>query len=162
MMLARCLKIVLLLLLVSSPGLLNAAEKTPDRDALAGLKSAKVIFDVRVDDLDKLIFNLKLVSQTFKGMVAQGIKPVMVVAFRGPGVKFLSEEFLDEEDSDDEVVDLLHDLDKKGVRLEVCAIALRSFKVERAELVSEVKVVANIFNSLIGYQNNGYALIVIN
>lgn len=161
-MFARYLKILLLLMLVSSPQLLCAADKTPDRDALSGLKSAKVIFDVRVDDLDKLIFNLKLVSETFKGMVAQGIKPEMVVAFRGPGVKFLSEEYLEEEDSDDEVVDLLDDLDRKAVRLEVCAIALRSFKVDRAELVSGVKVVANVFNSLIGYQNKGYALIVIN
>lgn len=161
-MFARYLKILLLLMLVSSPQLLHAADKTPDRDALSGLKSAKVIFDIRVDDLDKLIFNLKLVNETFKGMVAQGVKPAMVVAFRGPVVKFLSEEYLEEEDSDDEVLDLFDDLNRKGVRLEVCAIALRSFKVERTDLVSEVKVVANIFNSLIGYQNKGYALIVIN
>jgi intracellular sulfur oxidation DsrE/DsrF family protein len=51
---------------------------------------------------------------------------------------------------------------KKGVRFEVCSVALRTFKVDPSQVVPEVKPVANGFNSLIGYQNKGYAMIAIN
>lgn len=163
-MFAKYLKILVLFLLIVSPQLLHAAPtKSIDKEeSLTGIKNAKVIFDLRIDDIDRLTFNLKLISETYRGIVALGIKPEMVVTFRGPGVKLLKENYLAEEDSDDEIVDLLGELKGKGVRLEVCAIALGSFKVEPSEVVSEVKVVSNVFHSLIGYQNKGYALIVIN
>ena len=155
-MLARIMMVLTLVMLISSP-LLLAAQKPDDREALSGLKAAKVIFDVRVDDLDKLMFNLKLFRETFDGMEPQGVKPDMIVAFRGPGVKLLTATALDAE-----ALELIRALKKKGVRFEVCAVALRIFKVDPAGLVPEVKVVANVFNSLIGYQSKGYAMIVIN
>jgi len=152
----RALIIVVLLVLTCSP-VLHAAQKPDDREALAGLKTAKVIFDVRVTDLDKLVFNLRLFEETLEGMVAQGVKPKMIVAFRGPGVKLLTATALDEE-----AVGLLQALKKKGVRFEACAVAMRLFKADPAGLVPEVKLVANVFNSFIGYQNKGYAMIAIN
>ena len=147
---------VLFFLLLSSAAL-HAAPPLNDHDALAGLKAARVIFDVRVPDNDKLIFNLELFAETREGLLKQGVTPEMVVAFRGPGVKLLSRDAIDEE-----VLDLIQDLQKKGVRFEVCAVAVRTFKVDPGKLVREVKLVANGFNSLIGYQNKGYAMIVIN
>lgn len=155
-MFTRLVVLMSLFMLASAP-LLNAAQKPDDREALAGLKSTRVIFDVRVPDLDKLVFDLRLFSETLEGMVAQGVKPEMVVAFRGPGVKLLTATALD-----DEALGLLRSLKKNGVRFEVCAVAMRVFKADPAGLIPEVKLVANVFNSLIGYQNKGYALIVIN
>lgn len=155
-MLGRHLLPLILFLLTCTPAL-QAAQKPTDRAALAGLKTAKVIFDVRVNDLDKLIFNLDLIRETFEGMAAQGVKPKMVVAFRGLGVKLLSVAELDEE-----ALDLFRDLKRKGVRFEACALAMRTFKVDPTGLIPEIKLVANALNSLIGYQLKGYALIVIN
>ncbi len=155
-MLARILMALTLVMLISSP-VLHAAQKPDDREALSGLKTAKVIFDVRVEDLDKLMFNLRLFGETLDGMVTQGVKPDMIVAFRGPGVKLLTATTLDSE-----ALELIRALKKKGVRFEVCAVAMRVFKTDPAGLVSEVTLVANVFNSLIGYQNKGYAMIVIN
>jgi len=155
-MLARFLMILMLLIWILSPAV-QAAQKPDDREALSGLKTAKVIFDVRVTDLDKLTFNLRLFSETIAGMEAQGVKPDMIVAFRGPGVKLLTVASLDEE-----ALDLIRMLKKKVVRFEVCAIAMRIFKADPAGLVPEVALVGNVFNSLIGYQNKGYSLIVIN
>ena len=149
--------ILVLLLILACPPASHAAQKPDDREALAGLKSARVIFDVRVPDLEKLTFNLNLFSETFAGMVAQGVKPEMVVAFRGPGVRLLTAAALD-----DESRDLFRDLKKKGVRFEACAVAMRTFKADPAGLIPEVRLVANVFNSLIGYQNKGYAMIAIN
>ncbi|NTV49612.1 MAG: DsrE family protein [Geobacteraceae bacterium] len=155
-MFTRFLALVTLLTLACSTAL-YAAQKPDDREALAGLKSAKVIFDVRVPDVEKLVFNLKLFSETFEGMVSQGVKPEMVVVFRGPGVRLLTAAALDEETRE-----LFRALIKKGVRFEACAVAMRVFKADTGGLIPEVKLVANVFNSLIGYQNKGYAMIAIN
>lgn len=152
----RTFIIVIVLVMTCYPAI-HAAQKPDDREALAGLKTAKVIFDVRVADLEKLIFNLRLFDETLEGMVAQGIKPNMIVAFRGPGVKLLTTAALDEE-----AVALFQTLKKKGVRFEACAVAMRVFKADPAGLIPEVKLVANVFNSFIGYQNKGYAMIAIN
>ena len=152
----RTFIIVIVLVMTCYPAI-HAAQKPDDRQALAGLKTAKVIFDVRVADLEKLIFNLRLFDETLEGMVAQGIKPNMIVAFRGPGVKLLTTAALDEE-----AVALFQTLKKKGVRFEACAVAMRVFKADPAGLIPEVKLVANVFNSFIGYQNKGYAMIAIN
>jgi len=155
-MLRRCLMAVLLCTLVFSP-VLHGATKPDDREALAGLKRAKVIFDVRVPDAEKLVFNLQLFRETWDGMVAQGVKPEMVLTFRGPGVRLLTAPAMDAE-----ALELIRELKNKGVRLEACAVAMRVFKADPAQLVPEVKLVANVMNSLIGYQNKGYAVIAIN
>ena len=155
-MLVRFLILPMLVILSFSTAM-HAAQKPDDREALAGLKTAKVIFDVRVADLDKLIFNLALFGETLEGMVAQGVKPEMIVAFRGPGVKLLSSATLDVE-----AINLLRDLKERGVRFEACAVAMRTFKADPAGLIPEINLVANVFNSFIGYQNKGYAMIAIN
>ena len=62
-MLRRCLMPVLLCMLIFS-SVLHGATKPDDREALAGLKKAKVIFDVRVPDAEKLVFNLQLFQET--------------------------------------------------------------------------------------------------
>lgn len=152
----RTLFIVIMILLTCSLDV-HAAKKADDHEAFAGLKTARVIFDVRVAELDKLVFNLRLFHETLDGMVAQGIKPEMIVAFRGSGVKLLTVTALDEE-----AVALLQALKKKGVRFEACAVAMRIFKADPNGLIPEVTLVANVFNSLIGYQNKGYAMIAIN
>ena len=135
----------------------GAAQTPDDRTALQGLKSAKVIFDVRVPDQEKLVFNLQLIRETLQGIRQQKVRPVMIVTFRGPGVKLLTREF-----ADSEVVELLAEMKSKGVRFEVCTVAMRLFKVEHAPVIPEVVRVGNVLNSLIGYQNRGYALVTLN
>lgn len=154
-MLVRCLMMVLLLL-TWSPAL-QAAPQPNASEALAGLKTAKVVFDVRVADFDKLVFNLQLFNETLEGIVAQGVKPEMVVTFRGSTVNLLTAAALD-----DEALELIRALKKKGVQFEACAVAMRVTKADSAGLVPEIKLVTNVFLSLIGYQNKGYAMIAIN
>jgi intracellular sulfur oxidation DsrE/DsrF family protein len=155
-MLMRILVMAALIMLACT-AVSHAVQKPDDREALAGLKTAKVIFDVRVPDLEKLVFNLRLFNETFDGIATQGVKPEMIVVFRGPGVRLLTGTSLDED-----ARDLFRELRKKGVRFEACAVAMRVFKADPAGLFPEVKLVANVFNSLIGYQNKGYATIAIN
>jgi intracellular sulfur oxidation DsrE/DsrF family protein len=138
------------LLLSFMAGAVQAAPKPDDREALAGLKSVKVIFDARIPDWERLVFNLELLAETFDGMTAQGIRPEMIVSFRGPGVKLLTAPVINKE-----ALELIRELKKKGVRFEACAVAMRVYKADPAQLVPEVKLVANVLSSLIGYQNKG-------
>jgi len=155
-MTVRSLLMVVMITLASAVAL-HAADKPDDRDALAGLTSAKVIFDVRVPDSEKLVFNLNLFRETFEGIASQGVKPEMIISFRGPGVKLLTASVIDKE-----ALDLIRELKRKGVRFEVCAVALRIFKADPAGIIPEARLVANVLNSFIGYQNKGYAMIAIN
>ena len=63
---------------------------------------------------------------------------------------------------DEDARELFRSLKEQGVRFEVCAVAMRVFKADPTALIPEVKLVANVFNSFIGYQTKGYALIAIN
>jgi intracellular sulfur oxidation DsrE/DsrF family protein len=155
-MLTRLVMLAALFMLACTP-VLHAGQKPDNSEALSGLKGAKVIFDVRVPDLEKLVFNLRVINETFEGMVALGVKPKMIVAFRGPGVRLLTAAALDEE-----ARDLFRTMKNNGVRFEACGVAMRIFKTDPAGLILEVKLVANGFYSLIGYQNKGYATIAIN
>lgn len=155
-MLNRILKLTAVFILFSCP--LQAAQKTdPAGEVFAGLKKAKVIFDVRVPDQEKLIFNLNLINETFDGLRKLGLKPQVVIAFRGPGVKLLTAAAIESE-----AHELVRELVKKGVRFEVCSVATRIFKVDNATLIPETRLTANVFYSLISYQNRGYAMIAIN
>jgi intracellular sulfur oxidation DsrE/DsrF family protein len=147
----------MMVLLLTCSSALQAAPQPNASEALAGLKTAKVVFDVRVADIDKLVFNLQLFSETLEGIVAQGVKPEMVVTFRGSTVKLLTAAALD-----DDALELIRALKKKGVQFEACAVAMRVTKADSAGLVPEIKLVTNVFLSLIGYQNKGYAMIAIN
>ncbi len=152
-----CWIVMVLLFSLSGKGLAWGDGAPNDREALNGLATGKVVFDIRISDPEKLIFNLELIKETFEGMQGQGVKPVMIAAFRGPGVKLLSRE-----GTTDEIRALVAELKKKGVRMEVCAVATRVFKVDHSTLIPDVVLVGNVLTSLIGYQNKGYALIPIN
>lgn len=145
---------MLLLLAITAPAL--ACDAPDDREALSGLKTAQVVFDLRAPDRERLVFNLELIGETLEGMAAQRVKPKMVVTIRGPGVRMLTRE-----QAADEIAPLITELKRKGVRFEVCSVAIRVFKVDHATLIPDVVLVGNSLTSLIGYQNKGYALVIL-
>lgn len=128
-----------------------------DRFALKGLTQTRAIFDVRLAELDKLLFNLGLIKETYEGMSAQKVKPTMIISLRGPAVKLFTKD-----QAPLELRELLVDFKKKGVRVEICSVALRIFKVDRTQLIPEVIPVGNILTSQIAWQNKGYALVTLN
>ena len=139
---------------------------TPDdRVALKGVKTGKVVFDINVTDAEKLPLYLQVITETVAGLKKQGVKPEVVIAFRGAAVRFASTDRKNfSAEIKDHLIDadeLIIDLAKQGVRFEACAIATRLFKVDNATILPQVKVVGNTFISLIGYQAKGYALIPI-
>jgi intracellular sulfur oxidation DsrE/DsrF family protein len=141
------------------------AARPDDRVALKGVTSGKGIFDINLIDVEKLPLYLQVIKETNDGLKNQGVKPNLVVAFRGEAVRFVSSnrtEFTPEQKVSLANADaLIQELMKRGVRFEACAVATRLFKVDNATILPSVRVVGNTFISLIGYQSRGYALIPI-
>jgi len=155
---ARTIASLLMLCLFVSAGVAHAERTVPDdRVALKGLKQARAIFDVRLAEADKLLFNLGLIKETWEGIAAQGVKPTLVVTLRGPAVKLFTKQ-----QASEELLAVLHDLQRKGIRIEICSVATRIFKVDNAQLVPEVILVGNVLTSQIAWQNKHYALITLN
>lgn len=151
-------------LLTAAVPAMGAATPT-DRFALQGVKEGKVVFDINLSGPEKLPLYLHVIQETSEGLKKQGIKPTIVVTFRGAAVRMVSTnraDFSQEQKGElDEADSLISDLTKHGVRFEACAIATRLFKVDNSTVLPNVTVVGNTFISLIGYQARGYAIIPI-
>ena len=155
-----------LLVAVTLASVSAAADKPNDTDALQGLATGKVVWDINMTDPKKLSLYLSVIQETYTDLVRQGVKPDMVFAFRGRSVTFVSTDRddipLEQHHFLDTVADQLADLNKReGVKMEACSVACRLFGVNPSSLLPGIKPVGNTFVSLLGYQAKGYAIIPI-
>lgn len=166
-MMVRIMVKAMLLICLSAPAVpAVGAEKAPlDRVALQGVKVGKGVFDINLTDALRLPLYLGVIEETLEGLKAQGVKPDLVVTFRGMAVKLVSSERKnfdrEQQAALEESDELIKQLATVGVRFEACAIATRLFGVENKSILPQVTVVGNTFISLIGYQAKGYAVIPI-
>lgn len=133
--------------------------------ALGAGRTMKAVFDVNVGKAEKLSLYLRVIKQTVDDLAGQKLRPDFVVALRGPAVRLASTDknLFDgpEQAAVGQVAAQIAELHSLGVRFEACAIATDLFGVENDALLPQVKAVGNTFVSLIGYQNQGYALVPI-
>ncbi len=141
------------------------ADEIHDQRALSGLETGKGIFDIGIGNPDTIARILEVVEETMDGMEAQGVTPDLIVAFRGPSTRFLAadEDLIpfEHQVTAERIAERIRRLADRGVRIEACHIALRGVGVGPEQLLEPITPVANTFNSLIGYQAKGYALIPI-
>ncbi|MGE3551003.1 MAG: hypothetical protein AB7I29_14030, partial [Geobacter sp.] len=91
MMLRVLVRGVLMVCLAALAVPASGAEKAPlDRVALQGVKVGKGVFDINLADAQRLPLYLGVIEETLDGLKAQGVKPELVVAFRGTAVKLVS------------------------------------------------------------------------
>ena len=143
------------------------AEKPSDADALEGIETGKVVWDVTLSNPSRLLFVMKVIDETYEDLVRQNVTPDMIFTFHGRMIKLLSSQplelSLDEETALEELLALIQTMSKKpGVKMESCSVASRILGIDNNSIIPEVKPVGNTFVSLIGYQQTGYALIPIN
>lgn len=140
-----------------------SAAELDDRHALAGVKTGKALFDIASANPGAIVKTLGVIGETIDGLKRQGVEPEIVVAFRGPAVRFLDRDGkhipLEHADTALELSARIGKLAGRGVRFEACGISTRMMGLDNTTLVDGVHPVANTFNSLIGYQSRGYALI---
>jgi intracellular sulfur oxidation DsrE/DsrF family protein len=162
----KVVSVLLMGLLLSILGIANGEEKIDDSAALNGVKETKSVFLIDFTNPRKTAFYLDIIRGTHEGLVKQGVTPNMVLVFIGETVRYLSTEPDDllAMEAEDELVSIAATakvLKAKGVRMEVCAIANRVFKVKNETTLSEMDIVGDGFISLIGWQTQGHKLVPI-
>ena len=134
-----------------------------NQDALQGLTETRAVFDINQGNPDILALRLQLVEETYQQLKTAGTASKFVLAFRGKASIFLTvgDAYIDQEDREkkQKIETLLKHLSQLGLPLEQCSIAARLSKIDTNDFLPYIKVVANGYTSLIGYQNQGYALI---
>lgn len=143
----------------------QAENKPNDKDALQGVQTGKVIFDINMENPKKMTLYLMVIKETVNDLVRQNVQPDVILAFRGKAVHLVSKDREQMELTDfehlDKIAAQLAELQTMGVKMEACSVATRLFKVSNDTLLEGVKPVGNTFVSLTGYQAQGYANIPI-
>ena len=159
-------RILTLCMLLFVPLLPAQAATAPINDAAAlqGVKEGKGVFLIDFSDPKKTAFYLEIIRGTHAGLTRQGVKPQFVVVYIGPTVRFLSskpddELELEQGDALKAIAKQVTELNKLGVRQEICAIATRVFKVPNETILPGLTLVGDGFISLIGWQTQGYKLV---
>ncbi|HXJ78584.1 MAG TPA: hypothetical protein VMS64_07880 [Candidatus Methylomirabilis sp.] len=138
-----------------------AAEDNP----VAGLKEAKIAFDITAGEPGHMLLILDTIEETRESFLRQGITPRFVLAFRGPASLLtqtdLSRFKPEDREAAAKVAAKLKQLrGTAGIeRLDQCSIAMRGQKVDRAQVSPDVTIVENGWITLVGYQAKGYAYI---
>jgi intracellular sulfur oxidation DsrE/DsrF family protein len=136
-----------------------------DDDPLAGLKEAKVAFDITAGDPGRMLNILNTIDETREGFAKHGVTPHFVLAFRGPASLLTQTDLTRLKPEDREaaarVAAKLKQLrNTPGIeRLDQCSIAMRGQKVDKAQVNPDVTVVENGWITLAAYQARGYAYI---
>lgn len=152
----------LFLVLFAAPGF-----AVDDREAVKEMRATKVVFDVNKDDPEKLLRALSAIRNVRNSLVRQGVQPDMIVSFRGPTVVCLVDmkEDPDMDEYQEDVLDKISwniiELEKAGIQLEICELALKLVGMENTGLQPGIKKVENSLISLIVHQDNGYAMVAI-
>lgn len=141
------------------------ADLPDDKAALADLKTAKVIFDLKDGDARAMLYRLNIIDETRQSLIKQGVQPEFILTFRGPATKLVQTDLREIKREDRPVAKkiaakLAQMRKAPGVQgFDQCAVAIRD-QGTRADLVlPDIRVVGNAWISLMAYQARGYAYI---
>ncbi|MEJ2345924.1 MAG: DsrE family protein [Gammaproteobacteria bacterium] len=132
-------------------------------DDFAGLKEAKVVWNVTTGSEKVFLDRMDLIQQTADSLRKRGIKPVFVVVIHGPAAKFVAKDLHGTKFAKDKLPKLakahssLESLKRKGTHIEVCAIAMKRAKIKHDNVRPYAVIEDNVFENLIALQAKGYA-----
>ena len=136
-----------------------------DTAALSGLSEVKIAFDVTNGNSVALLRDLEVIDETRQSLIKQGVKPHIIIAFRGPATKLVQTDMTkiaaDDRENAAKIaakVTALQDAD--GVAgIEQCGVAVRLSGVDPKAVLPGIIVVGNGWISLTAYQAKGYSYI---
>lgn len=143
----------------------TGAQAADDSAALAGLKEAKIAFDIHEGNPKLLLARLDVIDETRQSLIQQGVKPHFILAFRGPATRLVQTDLEKIKPEDREgaakVAVRIKEMSKApGLEgFEQCAVASRTQQTKTELVLPEIRVVGNGFISLMAYQSRGYAYI---
>ena len=140
------------------------AEGLDNRAALGELENVKAVYDVRKSNPRALDVYLKAILTNVENLEKEAVRADLVMVFIAQSVKFVNTEptLEDEADYGEALASIARSvaaLQEQGVRMEACNGATRAFDVDNDTLLPGIEPVRSGFISLMGYQNNGYALV---
>jgi hypothetical protein len=143
-----------------APALGGRAEAADD-SPVAGLKDARIAFDITAGEPGRLLNILTTIDETREGLARQGVTPHFVLTFRGPATLLTQIDLSRLKPEDRETAaKIVAYVGAAGIeRLDQCAIAMRGQRVDRAQVNPDVTIVENGWITLVGYQAKGYAYI---
>lgn len=144
-------------LLLAAPAAPGAFAQETGYAAMEGVTSIQTAFDFRVGDADVALGHLNLIHAMLDdpSMIRDGDRPRIVVVFIGPSVNLVSTDG----NGYPEIADKVEAMEADGVRFEICMTAAGAHDVSAASILPEIIQVGNGWISLIGYQEQGYAMI---
>jgi len=132
-------------------------------DAMKGVDSVKVFFDMRDGIPEVAAAHMSLIHETYQQLTSMNKKPAFVIVFMGSAVKVISKDrsaFSPEDQKHlEEIAETVARMSAAGIRLEACLAAVKYFKVDPSSIPSTIKQVGNGWISEIGYQARGYTLV---
>ena len=141
------------------------AEAPDDKAALAGIKEAKVAFDIKEGDGKGLLNRLNIIDETRQSLIKQGVQPHIVVAIRGPATRLVQTDQDKIKPEDREVAKAIAtkiaEMSKSAGMdgFEQCSVAIRQQQTKAENVLPEIKVIGNSWISLMAYQAKGYGYI---
>ena len=136
-----------------------------NKAALAGVKEMKIAFDITDGNPDVLLLKLNVIDLTRKQLVADGVTPRIVLAFRGDASYFTQTDVEKikpaEREGAAKVAAKIREISATSgfESLEQCSVPLPARKLSNDAVMPEVKLVGNGWISLVAYQQRGYAYI---
>lgn len=144
----------------------SAAVAAADNKAvLAGLSEMKIAFDITDGNPQLLVRKLDVIDTTRKQLIEAGVRPRIVMAFRG-GASYYTQTNLAAVKEADRADALAVRARLRGMAkasgieaVEQCNLPLAQLKLKPDDLMPEVKLVGNGWISLVAYQQKGYGYI---
>jgi intracellular sulfur oxidation DsrE/DsrF family protein len=164
----RTLPLALLTLLLTAAIVPAAKAELPgDTEALAGVSDGRLLWDVSEPRALRLSNWLTVILDTYEGLQRLGVRPHMVLVFRGKAVRLLARDL---DDVPFEELGMIEEVQAKlaelrrldHVRLEACSLALRRQGMAGRPLLPGVEQVTNAFIAMAGYGARGYTRIPVN
>jgi uncharacterized protein len=159
--LASVLSALALVVVLAAPAMAGGYD-----EALKGVKGVKAVFDYGQGApkmSNALFWAVKNVCED-ESVRALSNPPRCVIVFRGAAVRLISSDRKSFNESDkeelDKFADTIRQLKKDGVKMEVCLYAAKSLGIDAATIMPEIDHVGNGFISVVGYQAQGYALVI--
>ncbi|WP_019626281.1 DsrE family protein [Thioalkalivibrio sp. ALJT] len=160
-------RITILLLALMLPLGLSAkaqAEGLDNREATQGIETMRAVYDVRQSDPDVMLAYLRGIASNHENLLKEGVEPDLRMVFIAAAVKFITtdpqpEVAIDHGDTLEEIAQAVDRLGELGVKMEVCAAATRAYGVNNDTILEPINVVRSGFIAVMGYQNQGYALV---
>jgi uncharacterized protein len=135
--------------------------------ALEGIERLDTVVDYSHGSPQAALVVFPAVREIYQdpSVIALPESPRTVIVFHGEAVRLLSTDRQGFEGQDresaEQVTEMLRQFHREGIRMEVCMYAVRVLGVDPATLMPEIEQVGNGFISVAGYQNQGYAVVVV-